>query len=48
VIELLVNLPSPHPKAGTHRSTPEMLQAKERALIPFPFVIFIFGLVVNP
>jgi len=31
VIELFVNLPSPHPWAPTRPSTPEMLRAKKRA-----------------
>jgi hypothetical protein len=35
VIELLVNLPSPHPEVGTHPSTPEVLWAKECAQLLF-------------
>jgi hypothetical protein len=46
VIELLVNLPNPYPGAPTRLFTPEVLRAKERASTPFPFVVFIFGLVV--
>jgi hypothetical protein len=44
VIELLVNLPSPHPRAPTCPSTPKMLRAKEHTATPSPFVVFTFGL----
>ncbi len=47
VIDLLANLPNPHPGAPAHPSTPEMLHAMERVLIPSPFIVFIFGLVVE-
>ncbi len=46
VIDLLVNLPSPHPRVLTRLSTPEMLWAKEHAPTPLS-VIFAFGLVVE-
>jgi hypothetical protein len=46
VIELLVNHPSPHPRAPTHPSTLEVLQAKERAPTP-PSIVSTFGLVVE-
>jgi hypothetical protein len=48
IIELLVNLLSPHPGAPAHPSTPEVQQAKERTPTPSPSVIFTFGLVMNP
>jgi len=44
---LLVNLPSPHPKASTHPSTPEMLGARERAPTLSPFVVVTFGLAIE-
>jgi hypothetical protein len=44
---LLVNLPSPNPKALAHPSTPEVLQAREHAPTPYYFVIFTFGLTVE-
>jgi hypothetical protein len=47
VIGLLVNLPSPHPRALTHPSIPKMLRAKECAPIPSPFIIFTFGLTIE-
>jgi hypothetical protein len=47
VIDLLVNLPSPHLRAPTHPSTPEVLQAKECAPILSSSIIFTFGLVVE-
>jgi hypothetical protein len=47
VINLLVNLPSPHPRALTHPFTPEILRAKERAPISFPFVVFTLGFAVE-
>jgi hypothetical protein len=47
VIELLVNLPNPHPKAPAHPSTPKVLQAKEHAPTPSPSVVFTFGLTVE-
>jgi hypothetical protein len=48
VIELLVNLPSPHPRAPARLSTPEVLQAKEHAPTPSPSIVFTFGLAVSP
>jgi hypothetical protein len=47
VIELLVNLPSPHPKALAHPSTPKVLRARECAPTPSLFDVFTFGLVVE-
>jgi hypothetical protein len=47
VIDLLVNHPSPEPRAPTCPSTPEMLQPKERTPISFTFVVFTFGLIVE-
>ncbi len=47
VIDLLVNLPSPHPRAPTCPSTPKVLWAKERALTPSPSIVFIFGFIVE-
>ncbi len=44
---MLVNLPSPHLGAQTCLSTLKVLQAKEGDLIPFLFIVFIFGLVVE-
>jgi hypothetical protein len=48
IIELLVNLLSPHLGAPTHLYAFEVLRAKERTLTFFPFVIFTFGIVVSP
>jgi hypothetical protein len=47
VIELLVNLPSPHPGTTARPSIPEVLWTRERALILSPFVVFTFGLAVE-
>jgi hypothetical protein len=47
VIELLVNLLSPHLGVPTHPSTPKVLQAKERPPIPSPSIVFTLGLVVE-
>ncbi len=47
VIDLLVNLPSPHPNAPTRPSTPKVLWAKESAPTFFPSVVFIFGLTIE-
>ncbi len=41
VIDLLVTLLSPHPGVPTRPSTPKVLWTKERAPIPYPFVVFI-------
>jgi hypothetical protein len=46
VIELLVNLPSPHLGAATRPFTLEVLWTSEHAPTP-PFAIFTFGLVVE-
>jgi hypothetical protein len=46
VIDLLVNLPSPHPEAPAHCSTPKVMWTRERTPTP-PFVVFIFGLVIE-
>jgi hypothetical protein len=48
VIELLVNLPSPHPGTLARPSTPEVLWAKEHTPTPSPSTICTFGLVVSP
>jgi len=37
---LLVNLPSPHPEAPTHPSTPKVLQTKDYASTLYSFVVF--------
>jgi hypothetical protein len=47
VIDLLVNLPSPHLETPTRPSTPKVLQAKEHTPTPFPSIAFIFGFVVG-
>jgi hypothetical protein len=47
VIELLVNLPSPHPRAWARPSTPKVLWVKERAPIPYSFTIFPLDLHLN-
>jgi len=47
VIDLLVNLLSPHLGALARPSTPEVLRAKEHVPTPFPFDVFIFGLVIK-
>jgi hypothetical protein len=47
VIELLVTFPSPHPRVPTRPSTPKVLRAREHTLIPYPFVVFTFRLVVE-
>ncbi len=47
VINLLLNLLSPHPKAPTHPSTLEVLWTRERTLTPFLFIVFIFGLALE-
>jgi len=41
---MLVTRPSPHPKAPTHPSCPQVLQVKERTPTPYSFIIFTFGL----
>jgi hypothetical protein len=47
VIDLLVNLPIPHPGVLACPSTPEVLWAREHAPTPSHFIVFIFGLVVK-
>jgi hypothetical protein len=47
VIDLLVNLLSPHPEAPAHPSTPKVLWAKECTPTLSPSIIFTFGLVVE-
>jgi hypothetical protein len=47
VIDLLINLPNPHPEALAHPSTPEMLWTRERAPTPSLSIVFIFGLIVE-
>jgi hypothetical protein len=42
VIDFLVTLPNPYLRALAHPSTLKVLQARERALILYPFVIFTF------
>jgi hypothetical protein len=48
IIELLVNLPSPHPRVSARPFTPKVLQAKECTPTPFPFAVFTFRLAVSP
>jgi hypothetical protein len=48
IIELLVNLPSPHSGPPARPSTLEVLRAREHAPTFSPFVVFTFGLVVSP
>jgi len=38
---------SPYPRAPTHLSTFEVLSTNEHTQIPFPYVVFTFGLVVE-
>jgi hypothetical protein len=47
VIELLVNVLSPHPATLARPSTPEVLWVRECTPTPFPFVVFTFGLAVE-
>ncbi len=47
VIELFVNILSPHPGAPTRPFTPKVLRTRERAPTPFPFVVFTFGLTIE-
>jgi hypothetical protein len=44
---LLVNLPSPHPRAVTLSFNPEVLWAREHAPTPSPSNVFSFGLTVE-
>jgi len=47
VIELLIILPSPHPRVPTPPSTPKVLQTKKRALTPYPSIVFTFRLTIE-
>jgi hypothetical protein len=47
VIELLVNLPSPHPRAPTCPFSLELLWVREHAPILSPSIVFTFGLIVE-
>jgi hypothetical protein len=47
VIDLLVNLLSPHFGALARPSTLEVLQARECTLTPSPSIVFTFGLVIE-
>jgi hypothetical protein len=47
VIDLLLNLPSPHLRTPTHSSTPKMLRVKEHTLTLFPSIVFTFGFVIE-
>ncbi len=47
IIELLVNLLSPHPGAPTRPFTPKVLRTREHTLISFSFVVFAFGFVIE-
>jgi len=47
VINLFIVLPNPHPKAPACLATLKVLRAKERALTPYPFVVFTFRFVVE-
>ncbi len=47
IIDLLVNLPSPHFGAPTHPSTPQVLQAKERVRTFSLSTAITFGLIVE-
>jgi hypothetical protein len=47
VIDLLITLPSPHPKTPARPSTPKVLQARKHALTPYPSIIFTFRLAVE-
>ncbi len=44
---LLINLPSPHPRAPTRPFTPKVLQARECAPTPSLSAVFTFGLAVK-
>jgi hypothetical protein len=48
IIELFVNLPSPHPEVPTHSFTSKVLWVKEHAPTPSPSIVFTFGLIVSP
>jgi hypothetical protein len=47
VIDLLVNIPSPHPRAPARPFTLEVLQAKEHAPTPSSPDVFILGLAIE-
>jgi len=41
---MFITLPSPHPKALAHPSTPKVLQAKKRVSTPYFSVVFTLDL----
>jgi len=47
VIDSLVTLPNPHPKALAHPYAPKVLRTKECAPTPYPYVIFTFKLTIE-
>jgi hypothetical protein len=47
VIDSLVTLPNPHPKALAHPYAPKVLWAKECAPTPYPSTIFTFKLTIE-
>jgi hypothetical protein len=47
IINLLINIPSSHLRASTRPYTLKVLQTKEHALTPFPFVVFTFRLAIE-
>ncbi len=47
IIDLLVILFSPHPRAPTCPSTHEVLQVREHTLTPYPSIVLTFGPVVE-
>ncbi len=47
LIDLLVNLPSPHLRVLARPSTLEMLQTQECTPTPSPFVVSTFGLIIE-
>jgi hypothetical protein len=46
VIDLLVTLPSPHPRAPACPFTPKVLWTKQCAPILYPFIVFTFKLTI--
>ncbi len=47
VIDLLVILPSPYPKALAHHFTPKMLRTRKRTPTLSPSIVFTFGLAIE-
>ncbi len=47
VIDLLIILPSPYPRALARPSTPEVLRVRERASTPYPSAIFTFWFAIE-